>query len=100
MNIFLNVVYSYVYTKRLPSCYVLLGKYLSLKEDYFMNNMKDLIDKIVNEKAKGNSFQALNVQFKLMMKGIPVKEIDQNSPLNPEMLERIRSAAKDFSVQL
>lgn len=65
-----------------------------------MNNMKALIDRIVHEKAQGNSFQELNVQFKLMLKGIPVKNIDESTPTDPEILEKIYSAAEDFSVQL
>ncbi len=62
--------------------------------------MKELIDRIVYEKAKGDSFQELNVKFKLMLKGIPVKIIDASTPDDPEILDKIFSAAKDFNIQL
>ena len=65
-----------------------------------MATMKDLIDRIVHEKAKGDSFQQLNVQFKLMLKGIPVKTINASTPDDPEILNKIFNAAKDFNIQL
>lgn len=65
-----------------------------------MSNMKALIDRLVDEKAQGDSFQTLNVQFKLMLKGIPVKDIDENTPDDPKILEKIYSAAQDFNVPL
>lgn len=65
-----------------------------------MPTMKELIDHIIHEKAKGDAFQELNVQFKLMLKGIPVKTIDASTPDDPEILDKIISAAKDFNIQL
>ena len=65
-----------------------------------MSSMKELIDYIVHEKAQGDSFQELNVQFKLMLKGIPVKEIDESTPADQEILDKIYSAAQDFNIQL
>lgn len=62
--------------------------------------MKELIDRIVSEKAKGNSFQESNIKFKLMLKGIPLKAIDASTPEDPDILDRIFSAAKDFNIQL
>ena len=62
--------------------------------------MKELIDQIVCEKAQGDSFQELNVQFKLMLKGIPVKQIDESTPTDQEILDKIYSAAQDFNIQL
>ncbi len=65
-----------------------------------MSSMKELIDQIVYEKAQGDSFQELNVQFKLMLKGIPVKQIDEATPADQEILDKIHSAARDFNIQL
>ena len=65
-----------------------------------MGIMKKLIDQIIYEKAQGDSFQALNVQFKLMLKGIPVKAIDESTPIDQEILDKIYRAAQDFNVQL
>ncbi|MEM8967286.1 MAG: hypothetical protein AAGE93_12770 [Bacteroidota bacterium] len=65
-----------------------------------MGQMKNLIDQIIKEKALGDSFQELNIQMKLMLKGIPVKTIDETTPNDPEMLQLIYAAAHDFNVQL
>ncbi len=65
-----------------------------------MGQMKNLIDQIIKEKALGDSFQELNIQMKLMLKGIPVKTIDETTPNDPEMLQLIYAAARDFNVQL
>ena len=65
-----------------------------------MSTMKELIDKIIYEKAQGDSFQMLNVEFKLMLKGIPVKTIDESTPTDQEVLAKIYQAAQDFNVQL
>ncbi len=65
-----------------------------------MGQMKKLIDKIVQEKAQGNTFQELNIQMKLMLKGIPIKNIQDDTPDDPKMLEMIYSAAHDFNVNI
>lgn len=65
-----------------------------------MGTMKALIDQVINQKSGGNSFQELNIQMKLMLKGIPVKKIDHNTPDDPLILEKIHSAAQDFNVVL
>ncbi len=65
-----------------------------------MATMKQLIDQIIDEKAQGNTFQQLNVEFKLMLKGIPLKNIDASTPDDPAILDMIYSAAKDFNIQL
>ena len=65
-----------------------------------MSTMKELIDKIIYEKAKGDSFQMLNVEFKLMLKGIPVKNIDESTPTDQDILDKIHCAAQDFNISL
>ncbi len=65
-----------------------------------MQNMKHLIDYIVAEKAQGNAFQELNYTMKLMLKGIPVKTITEETLPDPHMLNKIYEAAKELNVQL
>ncbi len=65
-----------------------------------MGHMKKLIDQIVAHKAQGNSFQELNIQMKLMLKGIPVKHIVDTTPDDAAILRLIHQAARDFNVQL
>ncbi|MFM7852855.1 MAG: hypothetical protein ACKO96_13295 [Flammeovirgaceae bacterium] len=62
--------------------------------------MKKLIDLIITQKAQGNSFQELNYTMKLMLKGIPVKNITNDTPNDPIILERIYQAAREFNVNI
>lgn len=62
--------------------------------------MKKLIDLIISEKAKGNSFQEVNYTMKLMLKGIPVKSITDDTPDDPVIIEKIHEAAKEFDVKI
>lgn len=65
-----------------------------------MNTMKNLIDCLINEKAKGNSFQEMNYTMKLMLKGVPVKNIDSNTPNDPHIISKIEQAALEFNLSL
>jgi hypothetical protein len=65
-----------------------------------MGKSKDLIDKIIKEKARGNSFQEMNIQMKLMLKGINVKKITDDTPDDPIVLAKIHEVAKEFNVDL
>jgi hypothetical protein len=65
-----------------------------------MQTMKSLIDRIIQEKARGNGFQEMNYKMKLMLKGIPVNSIDEHTPNDEALIEKIHQAAKEFNVQL
>jgi len=60
--------------------------------------MKKLIYHIIKEKAQGNTFQELNYAMKLMLKGIPVKSITDDTPDDPVILEKIYQAAAELNV--
>ncbi len=60
--------------------------------------MKKLIDSIISQKAQGNNFQEMNYTMKLMLKGIPVKSISDDTPVDPVILEKIYQAAREFNV--
>ncbi|BDD03255.1 hypothetical protein [Aureibacter tunicatorum] len=59
-----------------------------------------MIDYIIHEKAQGNTFQELNFTMKLMLKGIPVKHITDESVYDPSIVTLIRQAADEFEVNL
>ena len=69
-----------------------------------MNNMftsKDILNFIIKEKAKGNTFQELNTQMKIMMKGINVKGILEDTiPDDHSLTEKLKEIAKEFEVDL
>lgn len=65
-----------------------------------MHNMKKLIDRLIEKKANGNSFQEMNVKMKLLLKGIPVQHITEDTQDDPKLIKLIHETAKDFNVEL
>lgn len=66
-----------------------------------MNTVKQILNFIIKEKAQGNVFQEMNIQMKIMMKGINVKGIiEERIPDHPELIEKLEKIAKEFEVDL
>jgi len=66
-----------------------------------MNTTKYILNFIINEKAQGNTFQELNIQMKIMLKGINVKGIlEDKISDNPALNEKLRGIAIEFDVDL
>ena len=68
-----------------------------------MNDTKQILNFIIKEKSQGNTFQELNVQMKIMMKGVNVKGILEekiSEELALAMTEKLRDIAKEFDVDL
>ena len=66
-----------------------------------MNTTKYILNFIIKEKAQGNSFQEMNIQMKIMLKGINVKGIlEDKISDNPALNEKLREIAKEFDVDL
>ena len=68
-----------------------------------MNDTKQILNFIIKEKSQGNTFQELNVQMKIMMKGVNVKGILEekiSEELALAMTEKLREIAKEFDVDL
>jgi len=66
-----------------------------------MSTAKQILNFIIKEKSGGNSFQELNVQMKILMKGINVKGIvDGSIPDDPALTEKLKEIAKEFDVDL
>ena len=65
-----------------------------------MGKTKQLIDELVRLKAQGNTFQELNIQMKLMFKGIDVKNITEQTPDEQATLAKIYEVAQAFQVKL
>ena len=64
---------------------------------------KQILNFIIKEKSQGNSFQELNVQMKIMMKGINVKGILEekiSEELSIALAEKLKEIAKEFDVDL
>ena len=66
-----------------------------------MSTSKQILNFIIKEKAKGNTFQELNIQMRIMLKGINVKGIlEDQIPDNPTQIEKLNEIAKEFEVDL
>ena len=64
---------------------------------------KQILNYIIKEKAQGNSFQELNIQMKIMMKGVNVKGIMEDKisdELTAALNEKLKEIAKEFNVNL
>ncbi len=60
--------------------------------------IKQSIDKIFAEKAKGDTIIANSIKVKLILKGINVDSYNALSPDDPAVLEKLKIIAKDFGV--
>ena len=66
-----------------------------------MKANKQILNFIIKEKAQGNVFQEMNIQMKIMMKGINVKGImEDRIPDSPDLNEKLERIAKEFDVDL
>jgi len=66
-----------------------------------MSTTKELLNYIIKEKAHGNTFQEMNIQMKIMMKGINVKGIlEDRIPDSHNLNEKLFEIAKEFEVNL
>ena len=68
-----------------------------------MSKTKQILNFIIKEKSQGNSFQELNVQMKIMMKGVNVKGILEDKiseEIAMSLTEKLMQIAKEFDVDL
>ena len=66
-----------------------------------MKTAKQILNYIIKEKAQGNTFQEMNVQMKIMMKGVYVKGILEGKvPDDPNLILRLKEIAKEFDIDL
>jgi hypothetical protein len=66
-----------------------------------MSTIKQILSFIIKEKAQGNTFQELNIQMRIMMKGINVKGIlEEKVPDDPGLSEKLKEIAKEFDIDL
>jgi len=66
-----------------------------------MSTSKQILNFIIKEKAKGNTFQELNIQMRIMLKGVNVKGIlEEQIPDNSNQIEKLNEIAKEFEVDL
>jgi len=66
-----------------------------------MTKAQQILKFIIKEKAQGNSFQELNIQMRIMMKGLNIKGIlEGRAPDTPALFAQLDEIAKEFEVDL
>ena len=66
-----------------------------------MSTSKQILSYIIKEKAQGNTFQELNIQMRIMMKGVNVKGIlEEIVPDDSALNEKLKEIAKEFDVDM
>jgi hypothetical protein len=62
--------------------------------------IKQMIDSIVEQRAKGNPTIALTTKAKLVLKGVNPGSFSEASPDDPIIIAKIERIAGDFGVKL
>lgn len=65
-----------------------------------MGKTKYLIDELIRKRANGDTFLELDIQMKLLLKGINVKHITDATPDDAEVIEKIYEMAGRFNISL
>ena len=62
--------------------------------------IKQLIDSILEQRARGNHTLMLTTRTKLMLKGVNPDRFDSQSPDDEAMLAKVRSIAAELGVRV
>jgi hypothetical protein len=62
--------------------------------------VKVMIDRIIQERSKGDALLASTTQTKLILKGFDPARYDATSPDDPMILARLRQVAAELNVTL
>ncbi len=65
-----------------------------------MGKTKQLIDKLIWERSKGDRFTESSTRIKLIMKGIDPAKITDQTPDDPEVIRKIREVAGALNINL
>ena len=67
-----------------------------------MNKSKQILTFIIKERGKGNVFQEMNAQMKIMMKGVYVKSIMDDEEQDDELavISKLKEIAEELGVDL
>lgn len=65
-----------------------------------MGKTKQLIEKLISERAKGDPFLESSTRIKLLMKGIDPLKINDETPDDPDVISKIYDVADACNVKL
>lgn len=62
--------------------------------------IKQLIDKLVKEKSKGNQSIVHAANAMLILKGVNISKYNENSDDNPEIINKLQKIAEEWGVTI
>lgn len=62
--------------------------------------IKSIIDRIIEQRSKGNATLANTTRTKLLLKGIDPSKFTSGSPDDPDVIARLRTLANELNVAL
>jgi hypothetical protein len=62
--------------------------------------IKQMLDKLIEVRSKGNSTLVNTTKAKLSLKGIAYQNYTVTSPDDPEMIKKVTEVAKDMGITL
>ncbi len=65
-----------------------------------MGKTKHLVDELIAKRSKGIEALAINTRMKLLMKGIDSKKINEETPDDEKVLQKIYDLALEFNIKL
>ena len=70
------------------------------QEGPMAGQIKAMIDQIIAERSQGNAVLASTTSTKLILKGLDPSKYGADSPDDPQIIEKLRQVAAEFSVTL
>jgi len=65
-----------------------------------VGTVKKLVDRIIEERSKGNPTLMMTTKTKLMIKGLRPDDYTASTPDDPELIKRVHAIAQDMGVTL
>ncbi len=62
--------------------------------------IKQMLDKIINERSRGSSVVAMTTKTKIVLKGVDPDAFTAGSPDDPKTIEKVKEIARELGVAL
>lgn len=63
-------------------------------------HIKTLLERLIEQRAKGDDIVAMTTKTKLLLKGIRVESFTATSPDDPDIIAQVKDAAREMGVTL
>lgn len=60
--------------------------------------IRKTIDRIIDEKSRGNQIIASSIRTKMILKGISVDKYTASSPDDPEVMQKLKAVAAEYGI--